>query len=538
LAGAGDLQAIPAMRPRLSMAAPRDPNKGRRRPTAPVQAPPPGSRDVKELADAARSADVSPDLKTQLTQLAGTAESKSVQPAQAADIKSARDALETSVGLLDAMTASDVPAEDRKQIESQLADSLALIQDARTRSAGQSRLEQLSAYHQTLMRFARIGLDENERKAVAPALAFARAHRQAAGELIRVLDRFVTMTNHYDNRARPPEELPPQFKRPADDLQHQFADGRAVFLKSISELSEDDTANAIKALDAQVDDLAKLTDVLDAVEAAPRTISVLNAFKPKPFGALERRMTVAADAAASSSKSPARVDAIRLMLDLRTTSLAADALDLKASDEKVPAEVINKYTGTALSGFELKWRTMVGDLASQAASNGTTDRSKVDRLLKARDLVDSLRDDAEVESALAKAPMLQRWVDWSMTPNQLDSALAPYRQASADAFVGFASGDDGAIERWSRQRQRVTPLQTLLKRDDDFADGCAALPTGLTGEAARLITPIAGQPYTTERDTSAALDFWSHATDPAMVDAIFDDLNRRLRGQMRLNAPQ
>ena len=37
------------------------------------------------------------------------------------------------------------------------------------------------------------------------------------------------------------------------------------------------------------------------------------------------------------------------------------------------------------------------------------------------------------------------------------------------------------------------------------------------------------------RATSAALDLLSHAPDPTMANAIFDDLTRRLRQQNRLD---
>src|SRR5206468_3274994 len=126
------------------------------------------------------------------------------------------------------------------------------------------------------------------------------------------------------------------------------------------------------------------------------------------------RLAQAADSAASP-KSPGRADASKLLADLRAASLAADALDLNTG-ASVPSEVIEKYMGTERSAFELKWPSMVGDLATQAAGGapgnpqGALDRPKIDRLMKARDLVDSLREDATVEAALAKAPLLQRWV--------------------------------------------------------------------------------------------------------------------------------
>ena len=125
-------------------------------------------------------------------------------------------------------------------------------------------------------------------------------------------------------------------------------------------------------------------------------------------------------------------------------------------------------------------------------------------------------------------------MDWTVAPDDADAVMAPYRAATAAAFTAFIADDQPTLDGWAKLRKEYRPLFALFAQAAEAAGRLGEPPEGLAGDAARLATPFAGQPFAAERDASVSLPAWRQAqtaTDP-IADAQLDALSQRLRRQL------
>ncbi|HZK79823.1 MAG TPA: hypothetical protein VFC46_02125, partial [Humisphaera sp.] len=192
-----------------------------------------------------------------------------------------------------------------------------------------------------------------------------------------------------------------------------------------------------------------------------------------------------------------------------------------------------------LAAVETQRATLIGNLASQLATGKEMEISDLLRLDTLRQLYDALRMAGSVEAGLAKSSLIEHWVDWSVSSDQLKALISPYRDATAAAFDGFAEENLTPVSRWPAIQKRFAPLLLLVKELGQYADQCKNLPSGQLGELAKLLTPMDKQPFAVERYASLAIGVWQRAaegTDTKISDGLFDAMLAHLRKDLKMAA--
>jgi hypothetical protein len=531
-----DARSIPLMRPKRTAEAGGDTADA-----LPQDAP---GRTIADLSADITRAPISTTLRQQLLALAQAASAASTaaatDPKREPEAATLYQVLAIAVELTRGLSNTTAfPPDDRSRLETQLAEGLALFADPRTRSAGRDRVEQLNQYRLVMNRIAHSRLSPDLRRALAPALVCAQTH--AAGEqgqkLLRAIEGYAAVCERLDTAPKH-EAGVANLRRPKDDLFRQIEQARQQFVQSANDATASLVSFAIDGLENQLADLSQLAELYAALDGMQQTYDLLNAYKPKPFGAMEQRALKAALAATATARSPARTAAIQFLLDLAKLGQLSAALTQRSFAD-IPAPVLQAYAGISTGELEAKCRAVMGDLVNQVAGGGEMDRSRIARLRSVGELCDGLRIAASAERALAAAPALHKWVDWSISQTEARGLLDPYRQLLAAAFADFITETPLAVEKFIAGRDKYLPLITLLKRDSELADQCAALPDGLTGDLARLMTPIEGQPFGTERYLSYVTRVWQILADddPDAADAVLEQGMARLQREVRVSIP-
>jgi hypothetical protein len=291
-------------------------------------------------------------------------------------------------------------------------------------------------------------------------------------------------------------------------------------------------------LDAHLDEANRLVAVADDLLAAPASLDALNNLKPRPAGALEKRLATAAQAAAAPAFAATRSDGQRYLDAVHTlATLVRDLSSKNVSD--VPAPVLQAWAGNRLDAFDRRWHAHALDLASALAAGSTDlEPAKIARLRTAMKLLDALRTAADLEAALPKLPALTGWADWSIEPAAVSVVVAPYREATAAAFAAFVSDSPDPLDKWQRLQPRYQALIALVLRDAAYAEQCQSFPIGLAADAARLATAFDNAPFATERYASYAVTLWANferAGDYDQADRISAALAKRLIGDLKLD---
>jgi hypothetical protein len=107
--------------------------------------------------------------------------------------------------------------------------------------------------------------------------------------------------------------------------------------------------------------------------------------------------------------------------------------------------------------------------------------------------------------------------------------LDTYRSLTAEAFSAFANRSP--VDDWLKSHQKYHSLVALLARVATCTEACRALPTGRTGALAKLMTPLADQPFTAERKARILFDAYSyHAAhkQDRLADGVLDALAAEL----------
>ena len=493
-----------------------------------------GPRTLAELTSAITRVTISASLRQQLLAMAKAAATAaaSTDPARQTDAAAMQQMLAGGVDLARGLSATTaISAEARDEIETQLAEGLALFGDPRTRNAGRQRVTQLNEYRLVMNRLARGNLSADLRKKLAPAFGYAQSHAEQGQKILNSIDAFVGVCRRFDGTPRRDNPVV-NLRRPKEEAAKQFESARAAFIATVNEPS---ATLAMDALDNQVVDLAAAVELYATLDGMQQTYETLNGYKPRPFGAIETRTLKAAVNATAAIKSPARTDAIRYLSDLsKLAQLSRTVTQRSLSD--IPPAVVKAYAGISLADFEAKCRLTFNELVTQIAGGVEMDKSKVARLRAVGDLCDSLRFATLAERSLAGIPPLSRWVDWTLSVEQIQALLVPYQLQLSTAFGGFISDSPSAIDKFLKQRDAFLPLVALLNRDAAYGEQCAKFPDGLQGDLARLMTPMDGQPFATERYLSyaATVGLLLAALDPDAAVTATDFAMKRLERDMRL----
>lgn len=492
-----------------------------------------GPRTLAELTSEITRAAVSTTLRQQLLAMAKATSiaGDSTDSAQLADAAAMQQVLTSAVDLAKGLSATTaLSAAARDQIETQLAEGLALFSDPRTRAAGKQRVARLNEYRLVMNRLASGGLSPELRKTFAPALGYAQTHADQGQRILNSIEAFVGTCLRFE--AIPRRENPvTNLRHATEDAAKLYETARAAFITNINDASD---GVAFDALDSQIADIASAADLYAMLDGMQQMYETLNGYKPRPFGAIETRTLKAAVIATTAIKSPARADAIRYLGDLsKLAQLSRIVTQRSLSD--IPPEVIKSYAGISLADFESKCRLTFNELVSQIAGGVEMDKIKIARLRAVGDLCDSLRFAAIAERALVNVPSLHHWVDWTLSAEQIQGLLLPFQTQLSAAFEGFISDVPNAVEKFVKRRDVFLPLVALLDRDAAYSEQCAKLPEGLQGDLARLMTPFEGQPFSTERYLSYAATVASllASIDPDAAQSATDSAMARLERDMR-----
>jgi hypothetical protein len=430
-----------------------------------------------------------------------------------------------------------VGPEARLAIESQLAEGIALYSDPRTRGAGRARIEALGQYRQTLTRIGRLSLSREQTEQLAPAFAWAQANPEPGTKLLGMIEQYMDFCGRWDAMNRD-VSVPTTLRRPMEDLRSQFAKARTGFMQSAAKMGGTGAMITLGEIEQQFEEIKRLFAVTDDVLAMGGSIETINAFKIKPVGALEKKIVMAALAASSPIQSVNRNDGQKYLSAVRALAKLAQALASKLLGD-VPPAVAQAWAGAAIPVFENRWKAIVVDLAG-ALVTGTIelDRAKLGRLDNALALGDALRTAAQLEAALPKTAALAKWVDWAIDPGSLQLILTPYKEATAGAFLGYASDNLDQVDKWGRLQGRFSPLVTLILRDAAYAEACQDFPTGFSADVSRLATPFEGAPFATERYASYAIGVWAtleRSGDLENADRMSILLAKRLARDLRMS---
>lgn len=513
---AAGLKDLPMMRP-----APVDSG-----PASPVTSAPPPK--LSELAERAEKLSVSTPLRRQLLALASSAAAPRPPDAGPALTEAMGQAVELADGIAH-NTALD-PA-TRPRVETQLAESLALFADVRTRGAGRSRLQTLGRYHQTLERIRRLKLNAELRDRLGPAFLWIQQNPDTGGKVFDVIERYLGECSRFDSR-KPSSSLPPNQHKLIEDMSRQFSAHRSAFLDVTSQFGGLVVAAPFDSLSAHVSAMDEAIGAIDSVERLPRALQTLAAYKPRPSGGLERRAGQAVTSLASvqlSSHEPAG----GVIVDIeRLAALAADAGPIAGN---IPGATAKTWAAGKLEAFDSRRSALVTELASQLASGHDMDAEKVAQLKIAADLAAALREAAFTDAVVHHGESMARWVDWQIDAEQLRNLIAPCRDSTVAAFEGFAQGDALASGQWVTVYHRFVPIIAFINAATPYTSACDKLPDGLPCELGKLLTPMDGQPFALERRLSFTLALRGRATQAndaaavkALTDSIIGDLRREL----------
>lgn len=487
---------------------------------------------VAELtAEVQKLAAISLPLRQQLLALAASASAASADEEES---RALYGILVQSVALARGLQSNTAVGNDaRGAIETQLAEGIVLFSDPRTRDAGRARIDALGQYRQTLTRIGKLGLSREQMEQFAPAFAWAQANPEAGAKLLGTVEDYMTTCGKWD--AMPKDAaVPAPLRRALDDIRAQFVKDRAAFIQAAGRIAS--MGNSLE-MEQTLDDMHRAESITDDLQTMQTSFDIINSYKIRPVGGLERKVTTAALAAVSPTASTNRNDGQKFLSSVHALAKLSQKLSSKPLTD-VPATILQTWGGSATTTFETRWKGIIFELAnSLQAGSIELDKAKVERLETALALGDTLRTAARLEAAMSKAAALARWADWSIDPAALQSVLAPYKEAVAGAIFGFASDSQDALDKWKAMATRYDPLIALVLRDSAYADQCQTLPIGFAADIGRLATPLEGAPFSTERYASYAIGIWTlfqKSGESELADKMSVGLARRIARDLHL----
>lgn len=518
-----DVRSLPAMRPTLRRTATTRPAR---------QAGAPGPATVAALAEEVRRLNVSVLLRQQLAGLADLAAS----PEDPKDAAALHGALQECVELARALQANTaVSAEDRVRIEQQLTEGLVLFLDPRMRAAGQARLKALHEYKRFAAAIGALKLPEALARELGPVFVWAQQNMEPQGRrVLWAIEEYARFQIRWEGRPKQVSSIQ-NLRQPMLELEKQFVEQYNAFVPAARQIASPAATVGPAELGNRIEEMRRLIDALERLDRMPQTLDVLGAFKPRAWAMMERRVTSAAVLAAATAASAARTDAEKFLLELERLAQAAQELG-QVGVKDLPAALAGPYTGDQLSAVESKWRAMVAEAADSGARGNAINPAVVARLGGARQLLMALRRAVDLEMSLHGAMSLTRWVDWSVSTEDVRTLLAPYRQAMAAAFGAFVGDSPAAMSRWTRVERWYRPVVEVVMEAVSYRDQCAALPGGLKGALAALATPLEDRTFAEQRYLSYAVPLWRQAAalgHGSGIDALAA-INRSLAKSLRM----
>jgi hypothetical protein len=476
----------------------------------------PAIRSLSELSTEITRTAVSVSLRKQLLAIAHAA--ADAGPGKEQESLELRQALTDGVELARGLSSTTAfSAAAREGIENQLAEGLALVSDPRTRLAGRQRIRQLDEYRTVMDRLATAKLPPQVRAALEPALGYAQTHADEGQTVLNLVQDYIQINQQFDLDSRADVPVVPNLRTSIEQVSQQFAAARQTFLAAANQLGARAT---VQTLQSQIADLRELADLHGILARMQQTYQTLNAYHPRPFGGIEGHVQRAAVAASSAAHSSLRAEGIAYLTELTRLAKLSNTITQNSLAD-IPPEVLQNYAGVSVNDFTAKCNVLISDLANQFANGRATDRHEIARLDAVEVMIDGLRQAQLIEQQLQSTTTLLRWADWTLTSEQMRGLVASYQQLLSGAFAGFVKDDREAIEDFVLGRHAYLPILDFLARDAQYSDFCSRLPEGFVGTVARLMTPMAKEPFSLERYVSFAMSVsnFLSSTDPQGSEA-------------------
>lgn len=398
-------------------------------------------------------------------------------------------ALESNVG---------VDATARSTIESQLGEAVSLFSDPRLRDTAQERLKGLSQYRQLAGRVSSLALSAEYMRALGPAFEYARSQPDQSAKILGAIETFAQLEQQL--HALKPVVASDATGRAAEAQYRHLLNLRAGFIEDAGKLKPNGAFSSTPDdLTKRVTELRQTKEMLEVLQRLPQTQATLVQLKPRPTGALERRITQALVKLSDNDS------ASRSFLTGLDSLATAYSNANKSLSERVDDAVVQKYAGVSWDKFESHIRQSATDSASAAASSGAVDTRAATSIQQTLAVVDRLRTLATLDARLTIDAPINRWADCSLGQQKLTMLLDQYRsdfsQVVSDTLAGRADADTAA-----GLKGRYRGLFRTLEQVASVADACTALPAGVMGQVASLTTPSDKAPFARVRFLSFMTD--------------------------------
>lgn len=493
--------ALISMRPKTVPPAPN---------FAPAEPPQPAVRtEQRDPESILPRLNVSARLRQQLLQMqAAMRTAERNDPGEAAALrKMLHDAVDLAAGF---SANAAVDSEERLGLEQQLSEAMALFVDPRTRSIAKSRVDGLGQYRGLVQTISELNLSPQSFKLLSPAFRYVQRNPNKSVEVLNSVKQFVDMAVKYE--ALPGElsfatglaKLPPVYQ----EARKAFENHRNLYLGAVEGLEATGLmAGGPEALPAALQDMRQSFETLGLLAEIGPSVEALNTLKPKPAGALEKRLLQEAMTAATGS-GPARGEAAKFIGGV--IQLAQAVRELPTMDiASLPAEALEKQGVERVGELQAKARDAITAAVTEVASGGAVDAEKLRRHKDLPKLLASLKAAGTSEGAFGHIDLLSRWADWDGDRETVAVVMSPYLSALNAAVAGYLADSGEAIRDLPQVEYATYPLRTLLVRDLLAGPELSRLPSDLAGACHKLATP-SGE-FATERYTSFGMVVWARA---------------------------
>ncbi|HEX5244213.1 MAG TPA: hypothetical protein VFW23_13195, partial [Tepidisphaeraceae bacterium] len=365
---------------------------------------------------------------------------------------------------------------------------------------------------------------------LASALDWAQRNPEKGEPLLVVVRRFAAISAEMD-QPHSAAGLSLNQQKAIDLLQKQIVAERAEFLDAVSAFDPlHGSSGTLSRLRGLLDRMRNSLDLVGSIERLNKSVQLLSIYKLRPYGMLERRSVTAVSDLAGPA--PARREAaIKFVQDADRLGQIAQAF--AAASAGISPQIKKQYMGDQAEAIETRRANLISELGTELGSGKTLDRSTLTRLESFNGIYASLREAQTTELIIQHMDSLAQWVDWTISSDQLRSALQPYQDATIAAFTAFTNDDTAPMTAWPAIHDEYVPLIHEAAQAAQNAQACSKLPTGYFADCAKLMTPMNDQPFAVEREMSFALLLWSQgaeATDPTPAQAMIDWISKRLAG--------
>lgn len=426
-----------------------------------------------DLAAIADRLNVSAVLRRQLTALTAAATTPTTARPTQSD---ATAALALIVELIDGLERNRaVAAGERLDIETRLADGIALMLDPRTVDAGARRLSALRSYRDLIRRVDALALPEAEVRQLERILTLARGSDETAARMLEALDAFAEARAIADALDGGP--LSPKLARQLAGMAARFEQQRGQVLEIAGEVGERGVFSTSPTTFARAaaEHLA-MARALAALADAGSVVERLERAGVRPIGGLDQALTSASVTLTERTDADAAA--------VLNTIAKLGALLTEAEDLEVAPEVDQFLHGRPNESQALV-RQGVIELGSALADGDAPNGAAVAVLDGLVDRWDRLDEADSLRRTLQESDRLAAWPDWPGDAQTLGLLVDPWRDALASTLVDLDT-DGGA--RLAQADAELGPMLSTLASAVAAADELEALERN-TAALAGLVTP-------------------------------------------------